>query len=146
VSLRRRQHRWSLPGRPQLLVDSQLSAQEVDPVDRQAEQLALPQPGAGGHDHGRPDVLGSTGREGAHLVAGQRHQRRPVDLGQPGTRNRVRRQPAILDRRREQRAQRLRHGRDRGRLQPQLARPALDVLAPQSRQRPVAQLGQDVQP
>ena len=46
LRLRRRQHRWSLPGGPQLLVDPQLPAQGVDPVDRQAEQLALPQPGA----------------------------------------------------------------------------------------------------
>jgi hypothetical protein len=51
----------SLPApssRPQLLVCSQLPAQEVDPVDRQAEQLALTQPGARRKEHGGPDVLG----------------------------------------------------------------------------------------
>jgi hypothetical protein len=37
-----------------LTIDGDLSAQEVDPIQREPEALALAKPGAGGEDYERP--------------------------------------------------------------------------------------------
>jgi hypothetical protein len=55
--LHRRQHGWSLLRPHQLPVDPQLQAQEVDPVDRQPEQLAVSRTALGA---GPPDLSRST--------------------------------------------------------------------------------------
>nr|WP_239568144.1 hypothetical protein [Geodermatophilus bullaregiensis] len=63
-------------GRPagqgdQLPVDGQLSAQEVDPVDAEAEGLTLPESGAGGEDHQGAVAIRHRLGEGLDRVDGQ---------------------------------------------------------------------------
>jgi len=48
-----------------LTVDGELSAQEVHPIQRQPEALALTKPGTGCNDHERPIAVGT-----ATIIAG----------------------------------------------------------------------------
>jgi hypothetical protein len=54
LCLRRREVGRSVGHGDELSVDGELAAEEVDPVDGQAESLALPQPGPCGEGDQRP--------------------------------------------------------------------------------------------
>jgi len=77
-------HVWRPTGDgDELSVDGHLPAQEVQPVDSQAEALTLPQPGAGRECHLCPQRFGHRNAERFDLIRGQRSHSRPVDLREP---------------------------------------------------------------
>ncbi|TFV57916.1 hypothetical protein E4P41_13715 [Geodermatophilus sp. DF01-2] len=63
---------------------AELAAEEVDPVDRQAERLALPQAGPGGEGDQRPVPVGHRIRQSLDRLARQRLDAPAVDLRQLG--------------------------------------------------------------
>ena len=130
----------------ELAVDRDRAAQEVDPIDGEAEALALAHAGAGGEEHDRPVALGQLVGDCLDLLDGRRFDLR---LGLAGESRALRRVAddqvigdGVVQDRREQSVDHLdrRWGQHLG----PAADPRLDLAGAQRGQRPVTERGEDV--
>ena len=74
--------RYPVPDGDQLAADAGGAAQEVDPVDGEAEALALAHAHAGGEDDQGMNAVGDGGGEGLHIADAEGHHLGVGPLGQ----------------------------------------------------------------
>jgi hypothetical protein len=80
LGLRRSDERLSTLHRDELALDPDLTAQEVDALEREPEALSLTQPGSGREHDDRAIPLRSGVHNGAHDLRREGHDGRPVLL------------------------------------------------------------------